>query len=281
MRHTILLLLMLITTAIDAQNVAIGLHSSSLVYLPFDLRGSQTLDSSRVMIKYNAAYPRNDVKKGKSVAEDVMILMVGKRISKFYSYGLDCMDRRKSYGVKIDVDRRQDYVPYQIYTNILNEHMDVVNRSPFYDMDKAYSYKDSTAINWNITAVTDSVMGYLCQKATCSAYGRDWEVWFTSDIPIRLGPWRLNGLPGLILKARSGNYSFVAKELRSIKEPIYKPNWQYQSISRDAWLKLEKSWHDSPYFYFTEGGKYRIFNVFTRTDYSEDWKIPYDPIETE
>lgn len=78
MRHTILLLLMLITTAIDAQNVAIGLHSSSLVYLPFDLRGSQTLDSSRVMIKYNAAYPRNDVKKGKSVAEDVMILMVGK-----------------------------------------------------------------------------------------------------------------------------------------------------------------------------------------------------------
>lgn len=281
MKYSILLLSIFFATAIHAQNVAIGLHSSSLVYLPFDLRGSQTLDSSRFLIRYDATYPRNDVKKGMLVAEDVMVLLVGEKTSKFYSYGLDCMDRRKSYGVEIYVARRQDYVPYQVYTNIQNEEVEVVNRCPFYDSDRAYSYKDLSSIGWHVAAVTDSIMGYPCQKATCSAYGRDWEVWFTSDIPIRLGPWRLNGLPGLILKASSGNYSFVAKELRSAKEPIDKPDWQYSSLSRAAWLKLYKNWHDSPYFYFTEGGKYRIFNIFTGSDYSEDWKIPYDPIESE
>lgn len=53
---------------------------------------------------------------------------------------------------------------------------------------------------WQITADTLTVLGYLCQKATTNFRGREYTAWFTSDIPVNDGPWKFYGLPGLILK---------------------------------------------------------------------------------
>lgn len=281
MKHIILLLTILMATAANAQNVALGLHSSSIIYLPFNITSYTTLDSSRFIIRYDATYPRDDVRKGKVAADDIVELLVGDEISKFHSYNLNCLDRSKSFGEKTSIQRRQDYVPYQVYTDIKNGNVEIVNRCPFNSVDKAYSYNDTRNIEWIISEEMDSVASYPCRKASCSAFGRHWDVWFTTDIPVSIGPWRLGGLPGMIMKAQSGEYSFTAKEVLQDRVPITKPKWQYSKISRKDWLKLEKGWHDSPYFYFTEGGKYRIFNVFTNTDYSDSWTIPYDAIEKE
>ena len=54
--------------------------------------------------------------------------------------------------------------------------------------------------NWEITEDTMTVLNYLCHKATTSFRGRDYVAWFTLDIPVNEGPWKLYGLPGLILK---------------------------------------------------------------------------------
>lgn len=56
-------------------------------------------------------------------------------------------------------------------------------------------------INWNISTDTTSIHGFHCQKATTHFKGRDYIAWFCADIPIRTGPWMLNGLPGLIIQA--------------------------------------------------------------------------------
>ena len=54
---------------------------------------------------------------------------------------------------------------------------------------------------WQIQSETKEVMGYSCQLATCDFRGRQWYAWFSTDIPVNEGPWKLFGLPGLVLEA--------------------------------------------------------------------------------
>lgn len=54
---------------------------------------------------------------------------------------------------------------------------------------------------WNMMSGSDSVCGYLCQKANGKFRGKKWNVLYAEDIPTAAGPWKLQGLPGLITYA--------------------------------------------------------------------------------
>ena len=60
------------------------------------------------------------------------------------------------------------------------------------------SYK----IDWNITQDTMNIEGMTCYKATARFRGRNWTAWFNPELPFQAGPWKLHGLPGLIVDAR-------------------------------------------------------------------------------
>lgn len=55
--------------------------------------------------------------------------------------------------------------------------------------------------NWIITEEKKKIGEYICYKATIKNFrGRNYEAWFTYDIPVPTGPWKFHGLPGLILE---------------------------------------------------------------------------------
>jgi GLPGLI family protein len=78
-------------------------------------------------------------------------------------------------------------------------------------------------INWTITQETKEMMGVQCQKAVCDFKGRTYEAWFCSQLPYNNGPWKLGGLPGLILEAYDTKkevvFSFISFE-NATGEPI-------------------------------------------------------------
>lgn len=75
---------------------------------------------------------------------------------------------------------------------------------------------------WDITGETKTIAGYECIKATVDFRGRKWIAWFAPDIPLSYGPWKLHGLPGLIIQAydETEKYIWRAEKIEYIKDAV-------------------------------------------------------------
>ncbi len=94
-------------------------------------------------------------------------------------------------------------------------------------------------IAWKIhTKINDTILGYKSTKATGYFRGRTYTAWFTEEIPTKFGPWKLNGLPGLILEVKDNlnQVQFIAEKIEFIKKNnlgfnLHKKNTKYSKIS--------------------------------------------------
>ena len=99
------------------------------------------------------------------------------------------------------------------------------------------------AIAWTLREDTATISGYLCHKAICELHGRTWTVCYADDIPSSAGPWKLGGLPGLILQAESsdGIHRFKLEGLQRTASPIYyEHNAITQKVSEQQLIKNRK-----------------------------------------
>lgn len=110
-----------------------------------------------------------------------------------------------------------------------------------YGEDLGYYTESLLEMEW--TVVEDSiatVLGYNCLMAETDYHGRHWKAWFTPEIPVPFGPWKLHGLPGLILKAEAnGGFSFTATGLEltnRLISPMYLQQ-DYRKVDRKKALE--------------------------------------------
>lgn len=96
---------------------------------------------------------------------------------------------------------------------------------------------------WTLKDEQQIIHGYKCQKATCHWRGRDYTAWFAPEIPIKYGPWKFGGLPGLIVKITDTKkeYTFELVKLEKTKRPIMTYDFsRFRKVSREHMLKLQK-----------------------------------------
>jgi len=112
--------------------------------------------------------------------------------------------------------KSEDEEGYQFYRN--HQEKTLIFRSAK-GLFNSYLVNDTwIAINWKIKNKFKKIGKYKCQKAVGEFRGRTYIAWFTEEIPLSYGPWKLFGLPGLILEAEDTEKMFKA-EFKSIKYP--------------------------------------------------------------
>ncbi|WKS94702.1 GLPGLI family protein [Riemerella columbina] len=97
-----------------------------------------------------------------------------------------------------------------------------------------YKYPEVKNTQWKIGEETQNIGSYSARKATAKVNGRDWEVYFTSDIPLSYGPYILGQLPGLVLAAHDRTNSYVFKMIgleNNVADNDYLPGVFKRAIS--------------------------------------------------
>lgn len=102
---------------------------------------------------------------------------------------------------------------------------------------------DPQALDWSIANEQRDILGYTCMKATATENANTITAWFTSEIPLAIGPDGYGGLPGAILgveiKGPEDDFSIAATsvDLGPLKKPIKKPR-KGQSVSEQEFDEI-------------------------------------------
>ncbi len=177
-RYIYLLVVLLSFSEFSAQNKNIAINYTEIVSLGAPGANLKTYNASLFITKEKALY----VTKIDSLENG------GKTIKKTYK------DKSgKIYGVR-DFSTKNG-----VYT-ITNRLTDTIYNNARFNYNFIYKEK-SPKINWQIHNQEKLIESIKVKKATTSFRGRNYTAWFAYEIPISLGPWKLSGLPGLIIEA--------------------------------------------------------------------------------
>lgn len=94
---------------------------------------------------------------------------------------------------------------YFIFKNYPQKGQQIVD----YPNMELFQYQEPMGQDWEFVEGDTIILEHPCQKAVCHYHGRSWTAYFATDIPISDGPWKLCGLPGLILRAYDHSDSFI------------------------------------------------------------------------
>lgn len=235
------------------------LISFSLLIVSFQTLFSQEkiLDYAYMKCQFHHTYLKDTL--DVDTYNDLFILQIGKDFSKRYSYytfqsdSLAKTPEGRNLRKEIFAKSLEDLKKHRDRNRWLNSFPHARSRTSVYKNYKlremtvtdavssdSFIYQDTlNAQHWQIIDSTKTFLGYECQKAECSFRGRRWTAWFTPDIPVSDGPWKLSGLPGLILEAydvgKQYYFSIVGLET-VIQEPIV---FSQPSSSKDKFREID------------------------------------------
>ena len=181
------------------------------------------LDTALIKVGYDRQVIQ-DTLNPLNVKNDYLTLQAGKNASAFYSaeYRVEdslitFSDTEKFLLLNKDEERRKRRARLEKEVIFRRYDIDQTWSHLRFDLTNWILYESLEKPNWVITDETDIILGFPCIKATTNFRGREWIACFTPDIPVQEGPWKLYGLPGLILKAYDSkrHYFYEAKDINS------------------------------------------------------------------
>jgi len=127
-------------------------------------------------------------------------LIIPKNLNKDFEKNIETVSTTKS---KINITINKPYFIYKDFDK------SILMLSDYAHFRNVRLIKDTlNNFKWTISNEKQMIANYNCVKATTNFRGRKYEVWFTSDVSLKNGPWKFCGLPGLIVKASDSEKMF-------------------------------------------------------------------------
>ncbi len=111
--------------------------------------------------------------------------------------------------------------------------------------------KLDTLFSWSLKSNFKDILGYKCQEARTNYGGREYVAYFATDFHVNIpnGPWRFQGLPGIILEVKSVDKIFELEALsieikNDSKVEIENPFEGQKSMTWDEFLILYQEKYD-------------------------------------
>lgn len=115
-------------------------------------------------------------------------------------------------------------------------------------------------LSWSIRDSVKTICGHPCREAECDFRGRRYTAFFAEDIPVSYGPWKLQGLPGLIMEAydSEGRIHFTADKIIPMNGRITRAKYPYIRVTRKEYAQMVRQMQE----------QYKVFanNHISRTN---------------
>lgn len=206
--------------------------------------GDKILDSSYVSIGYTKTFEIDTVAHVTCTTKD--ILLVGSRWAKYQDEVKYHYDKRMKAsaeeGALFLPQKERDHVYWaSIYdAYLLDRSKKVITFTCRMAAEDYCIEEKEPVVSWSLTGEVKKIGPYVCQHAETRLGGRCWHAWFTQDVPISVGPWKLHGLPGLIVSAydESEQYKFEVNSVSQEGASIYLIEYPYTRISRKQYNRM-------------------------------------------
>lgn len=189
---------------------------------------AQKPDTAQVMVHYKFSYVRDTGNRAHPYTEN-MVLFVGKASSSYRSYDTQLQNElyRKQFQEQLINSPDGNVSLNRKITGSVTEYYQFINykklvRKELIMMDPYIVDDMLPVIAWRISSDKANFAELHCQKATCHFRGRDYTAWFCPDLPVHVGPWKLNGLPGVIVEAYDSKKDVVFKFDR-VERTVFRP----------------------------------------------------------
>jgi len=240
---------------------------------------------------YNLEYQEDSTDQN-SIKSETVVLYLGEGVSRYSSLGkavkdsltetLDPSNKSMAEFYRIRSITPETDFHYKIFKNH-NDNELILAEKVFKDKLK---YKQTlNLMNWEIEQETKEVLGYKVQKASGSFAGREYEAWFSPELPFSDGPYKFAGLPGLILEISDlqDHYHFTFSAFQELEKLVPKTlNLDdYKEVSQQELDQVRNDYKRDPLTAMNNAGIIIEWNdeAKAKRELSEAHKNRNNPIE--
>ena len=283
-RNILTLLLLMLSIGMKAQINIIDLNA---------VIQSDSIDQARLVVQYEMKYVKDTTNEKQLVdpLKETLMLEIGQKVSKCYSYTFYLRDSILTADYKAGASQEtitqhaQAYgngnISYQIFKNYPTGKVTTTDRL---GTTNILCEEANERPEWQLHPDTMTILSYACQKATSRFKGRDYTAWYTMEVPVSEGPWKLHGLPGLIIKAEDSqyHYSFTCTGLEQCREvkPILIQTKGREKLNRKELDRMYERFYGDPIGFLTATSPNVTINITDgQGNPIKKFSEPYNPIE--